>query len=105
MVSSLARFDVTGRTAVITGAAGLLGVEHAAALLEIGAAVVLTDIDEAALAVAADVLAGQFDSSRITIRVMNVADPAAVRGVSPIGRVRSSLPPSRPGWATATPRR
>ena len=88
MVSSLARFDVTGRTAVITGAAGLLGVEHAAALLEIGAAVVLTDIDEAALAVAADVLAGQFDSSRITIRVMNVADPAAVRGVA--AELRSS---------------
>ena len=41
------KFDLTGRTALITGSAGLLGLEHASALLESGATVVLTDINEA----------------------------------------------------------
>src|SRR5579872_2072332 len=38
------RFDLTGRTALITGGAGLLGREHARALLDCGASVVLTDV-------------------------------------------------------------
>jgi len=39
------RFDLQGKTALITGSAGLLGIQHAAALLETRADVVLTDID------------------------------------------------------------
>lgn len=42
-------FELNGKTALITGGAGLLGVEHAAALLESGARVVITDIDDAKL--------------------------------------------------------
>ena len=41
----LSRFSMIGRTTLITGSAGLLGRQHAAALLEIGSSVVLTDID------------------------------------------------------------
>lgn len=37
------RFDLTGKTALITGCAGLLGVKHAEAILECGGRVVLTD--------------------------------------------------------------
>ena len=37
-------FDLTGKTALITGAGGLLGIEHAIALLESNSNIVLTDI-------------------------------------------------------------
>ncbi len=40
------RFDLSNKCALITGSCGLLGQKHAIALLEIGASVVLTDIDE-----------------------------------------------------------
>ena len=43
------QFNLSNRVALITGASGLLGVEHAAALLEAGASVVMTDINERGL--------------------------------------------------------
>jgi NAD(P)-dependent dehydrogenase (short-subunit alcohol dehydrogenase family) len=39
-------FDMSGRTVIVTGGAGLLGREYARALVDAGAHVVLTDIDE-----------------------------------------------------------
>ena len=36
-------FDLTGKTALITGAGGLLGPKHAEAILEFGGKVLLTD--------------------------------------------------------------
>jgi NAD(P)-dependent dehydrogenase (short-subunit alcohol dehydrogenase family) len=40
------RYDITGRVALITGGAGLLGVKHAEAIAEIGGLAVLLDVDE-----------------------------------------------------------
>lgn len=65
-------FDLRGRTALITGAAGLLGVEHAEALLEVGAKIVLTDIDVDALNFVQEFLNKKFDSEKIILEVMNV---------------------------------
>lgn len=76
------KFGLTGKTALITGAAGLLGVEHAAALLESGATVVLTDIDEATLVSARVSLSRHADSARILTRVMDVSRPDAIRAVA-----------------------
>lgn len=76
------KFDLTGRTALITGAAGLLGMQHASALLENGATVVLTDLDEPALHSARDALLLQADGSHIQIKAMDVSRPDAIRAVA-----------------------
>lgn len=73
------KFDLTGKVALITGAAGLLGMEHAAALLESGAAVVLTDISETNLEAARAALAKGGDSGRILTKAMDVANLDSVR--------------------------
>ena len=76
------KFDLTGKTALITGAAGLLGMEHAAALLESGAQVVLTDISESALQSAHTDLAQNFEAAKIITKVMDVTSPQRVRTVA-----------------------
>ena len=40
------KFDLTDKIAVVTGGAGLLGFEHASALIEAGSIVYLADINE-----------------------------------------------------------
>lgn len=82
MSKAFEKFDLTGKTALITGAAGLLGMEHAAALLESGATVILTDIGEAGLSSALASLSLHADSSRIITRVMDVSKPDAVQNVA-----------------------
>lgn len=76
------KFSLTGKIALITGAAGLLGLEHAAALLESGARVVLTDISESALESAGGELSRNFDPANILTRVMDVARPTDIRAVA-----------------------
>jgi NAD(P)-dependent dehydrogenase (short-subunit alcohol dehydrogenase family) len=44
MTTPSARYDLSGRTALVTGAGGLLGRQHTAALVEAGARVVVSDI-------------------------------------------------------------
>jgi NAD(P)-dependent dehydrogenase (short-subunit alcohol dehydrogenase family) len=71
-------FDLTGRTALITGAAGLLGIQHATALAEIGARIVVTDLDLAAANVVAEKLRAQFGSNRALAMSLDVSDLASV---------------------------
>ena len=79
---TLNKFDLTNKTALITGAAGLLGVEHASALLECGATVVLTDVSEAALSVAQTSLSQDFPNGHIVTFVMDVSKPECILGVA-----------------------
>ena len=76
------KFDLTGKTALITGAAGLLGREHAAALLESGATVVLTDIGEEGLAFARESLQQDADSERIQTFIMDVSSSESITNVA-----------------------
>jgi NAD(P)-dependent dehydrogenase (short-subunit alcohol dehydrogenase family) len=76
------KFDLTGKTALITGAAGLLGREHAAALLESGATVVLTDIGEAGLISAQDTLAREADATRIVTGIMDVSSRESIAALA-----------------------
>ena len=75
------RFDLSGKTALITGAAGLLGLEHAAALLECDATVVLTDISARLLAEAKRKLNNEFPAANISVYEMDVSSPEAVHSV------------------------
>lgn len=76
------KFQLNGRTALITGAAGLLGLEHAAALLECGATVILTDINESSLQSAQLTLSSNFNPKNILFKVMDVSNPDSVQSVA-----------------------
>jgi NAD(P)-dependent dehydrogenase (short-subunit alcohol dehydrogenase family) len=76
--SGLKAFDLTGQTAVITGGAGLLGPEHAAALAELGARVVLTDLDSPRLEAAAETLKASFGPLILT-RTLDVTSEASIQ--------------------------
>ena len=82
MVKAFEKFDLSGKIALITGGAGLLGREHAAALLESGATVVLTDLCAEALDSARDELLGQADPARIVVRAMDVTKVEDIRDVA-----------------------
>ncbi len=78
MNTSLQNFDLSGKTALITGGAGLLGLEHAAALLEINAEVVLTDLNENALQNAKKILSEKGAVSKIHTRIMDVTKQESI---------------------------
>ena len=59
-----------------------MGIEHAAALLESGAAVVLTDIDDTSLSSARDLLTENFYPANITTAVMDVSQLDSIGSVS-----------------------
>ena len=70
-------FDLSGKTALVTGSSGGLGLAMARGLAEAGAAVVLNGRDERKLAAAVKSL--ETAGHRISARAFDVADEAAVR--------------------------
>lgn len=71
-------FDLSGRSALITGGGGLLGVAHAEALLYIGATIVLTDISDKELMAAAKTLRDSFPSGDIHTFMMDVTSESSI---------------------------
>lgn len=70
---SLPKFDLSGKSALITGGAGLLGKEHALALLEVGANVVLWDVDKENLMRVANELGKDFSKQSVTMSVVDIS--------------------------------
>ena len=75
------QFDLHEQTALVTGAAGLLGYEHAAAICEAGGCVVMVDINETRLNLASERLKGNFTGSTITEFVCDVGSELEVRSM------------------------
>lgn len=72
------KFDLKGRCAVITGAAGLLGIAHAKAILDMGATTVLTDINEVELRSAVKAIRKKFPEEKIHIIPMDVTSESSI---------------------------
>ena len=68
----LPKFALTNRWALVTGAAGLLGMEHSRALLASGANIVLQDINAVALKQAISVLKNEFPERKLFMSVSDV---------------------------------
>lgn len=78
----LKSFDMRGKSVLVTGAAGLLGVEHCAAVAEAGASVIMTDLREEPLRYAREKVLRSFPSADIRILEMDVTDGASIGGVA-----------------------
>ena len=78
----LDKFDLSEKVALITGGAGLLGKQHASALAENGAIVIITDIDENAARQAAEELSKTYGSESVFPMAMNVTDPSSIQNVN-----------------------
>ena len=74
-------FDLTSKAVLITGAAGLLGQEHAKAVLNCNGQPILTDIDEGALDLVANQLSDLYPEASIQYFVMDVANNDSVTNV------------------------
>jgi NAD(P)-dependent dehydrogenase (short-subunit alcohol dehydrogenase family) len=70
------KFDLAGRTALVTGGGGLLGSEFSKALAEAGASVAIAEIAEAAGRTVSSALAK--DGHRVQSFVCDVTDPSSV---------------------------
>jgi 3-oxoacyl-[acyl-carrier protein] reductase len=85
MTDRARRFDLTGRSALVTGAGGGIGSAVARALADAGAAVLVTDVDAAAAAGVAERIAvagGKADSAVLDVRDRAAADAAAARAAA-----------------------
>jgi 2-deoxy-D-gluconate 3-dehydrogenase len=75
------RFGLAGRTAIVTGGAGLLGTGYAHALAAAGAHVVVADIDDGAAATLAEAVSRASGVRALAIRT-DVTHPGSVRAMA-----------------------
>ena len=78
---SFYKFDLSGKNALITGSAGLLGYEHAKALLEAGASVVITDIDNKKLDFLSNKLKSENSNYKVIKHFLDVTDLDSVNSL------------------------
>ena len=78
MIKSINKFNLKNKNALITGAAGLLGIEHSCALLENHCNLVLTDINFDNLLKLKEKLSINYPNSRINIYKLDVTSKASI---------------------------
>ncbi|MBA4037031.1 MAG: oxidoreductase [Bradyrhizobium sp.] len=76
------RYDLTGRSALVTGAGGLLGRQHVAALVEAGARVVVSDIGLKQAEAAISTIRESSPSSELIAAALDVTSLDSVRAVA-----------------------
>ncbi len=75
------RFNLSNKFALITGSCGLLGQKHALALLEIGASIVLTDINESLLIKTKNSLESKNYQGKVMYYLMDVSSEDSIINV------------------------
>ncbi|MBF0590410.1 MAG: SDR family oxidoreductase [Magnetococcales bacterium] len=85
------RFNLHNKTVVITGGGGLLGLQHGMAMAEVGANVVLWDINKARLEQVAEEIKAEYASEVVTATV-DITDDGAIQAavtdlISRFGRI------------------
>jgi hypothetical protein len=73
---------MNGKTALITGAGGLLGPKHAEALLEYGAKVILTDVNLETLKEKFNILSKNFGEENVYMEYMDVTNKKSIEDVA-----------------------
>jgi len=75
------RFDLAGKVGLVTGGAGLLGVQHARALAACGATAVIADVNRQAAEEAALELCKEFPAGRVIAVYLDVTSADSIRKV------------------------
>lgn len=78
MAAGMQSFNLAGKCAVVTGAAGLLGYEHCAALMESGLHVVLSDVNLARLEAAVETLSAEGFRGDCSIQIMDITSQQSI---------------------------
>ena len=76
---NLKNYSLMGKTALITGGAGMLGIQHAAAILEVGGSVVITDLKQKDLDNALEILSESFSKAKIHLYLMDVTEERSIQ--------------------------
>lgn len=72
-------FDMRQKTVLVTGAAGLLGLQHSIAVLDCGANLVITDISQEALNLTKHKLLEDYPNSKIIASKLDVSDKSSIK--------------------------
>lgn len=76
---TLTKFDLSKKNILITGGAGLLGIEHASAILEVNGTVILADVSHEKLEAAKLELSKKYEKQKIITIGMDVTSSSAIQ--------------------------
>lgn len=81
-ITELPAFDLSGRTALVTGGGGLLGSQHAAALAALGARVLIADVAEGRATAAAQHVIVETGNDEVTACLLDVTNAQQIEALS-----------------------